>query len=62
MNTVFNSFGRAGPSSALRALRHGLRRVTVRVRSRIQNRYYPEKHYMRGPGPACARRASTSPG
>lgn len=26
------------------------------LRDRVARRYRPEKHYMRGPGPACAAR------
>lgn len=26
------------------------------VRGFFTSRYHPERHYMRGPGPACARR------
>ncbi|MDN2566441.1 hypothetical protein N1F89_09420 [Aquibium sp. A9E412] len=36
----------AGRASALRGL--------------MAPRYHPERHYMRGPGPACARRGSGS--
>ena len=28
-----------------------------RLRNWVAPRYRPEKHYMRGPGPACAARA-----
>ena len=30
---------------------------TLQVRFRMEPRYWPEKHYMRGPGPACAAKA-----
>ena len=29
------------------------------VREFVAPTYRPERHYMRGPGPACARRAGT---
>lgn len=29
------------------------------IREFVAPRYRPELHYMRGPGPACARRVST---
>ena len=32
------------------------RSMVARVRVRIANRYRPERHYMRGPGPAYAAR------
>ncbi|MDQ6433336.1 hypothetical protein RB623_04645 [Mesorhizobium sp. LHD-90] len=31
------------------------------IREFIAPTYRPERHYMRGPGPACARRRSTRP-
>lgn len=33
-----------------------LRQYSWAVRKLIAPRYHPERHYMRGPGPACARR------
>jgi hypothetical protein len=30
------------------------------MRDFLAPRYHPERHYMRGPGPACARRHHTS--
>lgn len=33
-----------------------LRAITVAVREFLAPSYHPERHYMRGPGPACARR------
>ena len=30
--------------------------IPKRVRSLVGQRYHPEKHYMRGAGPACAAR------
>lgn len=35
-----------------------LARLAASVRSRIADRYRPERHYMRGPGPACRRAAA----
>jgi hypothetical protein len=32
-------------------------KVLKTLRFRIEPRYLPEKHYMRGPGPACAAKA-----
>jgi len=41
-------------------------RTFSRLRTIFVSHYHPECHYMRGPGPACARRArpnsSTPPG
>ena len=34
-----------------------LRFMMTVLREWAANRYKPEKHYMRGPGPACAARA-----
>jgi len=34
-----------------------LRSMMTAFREWAANRYKPEKHYMRGPGPACAARA-----
>jgi hypothetical protein len=31
------------------------------IREFVVPTYRPERHYMRGPGPACARRGSLSP-
>jgi hypothetical protein len=33
-----------------------LRKAVVTVREFLMPSYRPECHYMRGPGPACARR------
>ena len=33
-----------------------IRRAVVAVREFVAPTYRPERHYMRGPGPACARR------
>ena len=33
-------------------------RVMTRMREFLAPSYHPERHYMRGPGPACARRAA----
>jgi len=32
-------------------------RTVSRLRGLFAPPYYPERHYMRGPGPACAARA-----
>jgi len=34
-------------------------RLAVAVREFVAPTYRPERHYMRGPGPACARRNAT---
>ncbi|MFN4274156.1 MAG: hypothetical protein ACK4F5_15205 [Aliihoeflea sp.] len=34
-------------------------RYAAAVREFLVPSYRPERHYMRGPGPACARRRST---
>jgi hypothetical protein len=34
-----------------------LRKIAIAAREFVAPTYHPEKHYMRGPGPACARRA-----
>ena len=33
-----------------------LHRLPQRVRAFVRPRYHPERHYMRGEGPACAAR------
>jgi hypothetical protein len=33
-----------------------IRRAAIAVREFVAPTYRPERHYMRGPGPACARR------
>ncbi len=33
-----------------------MREYAVAAREFVAPRYRPERHYMRGPGPACARR------
>jgi hypothetical protein len=33
--------------------------LTIAIREFVAPTYRPERHYMRGPGPACARRRST---
>jgi hypothetical protein len=43
---------------------HLWERVTgcaVAIREFVVPTYRPERHYMRGPGPACARRGGLSP-
>jgi hypothetical protein len=35
-------------------------RTVTRLRTIFASHYHPECHYMRGPGPACARRAQPS--
>ena len=35
-----------------------IRSLSVRVRRLVGPRYHPERHYMRGYGPACAARAA----
>ncbi|HMQ57526.1 MAG TPA: hypothetical protein PKE65_03155 [Rhizobiaceae bacterium] len=34
----------------------GLRRCAAALKQFVWPSYRPERHYMRGPGPACARR------
>ncbi|MGE0666987.1 MAG: hypothetical protein AB7O49_10565 [Sphingomonadales bacterium] len=34
---------------------------TLQARFQMAPRYQPEKHYMRGPGPACAAKVSRAP-
>lgn len=34
-----------------------LREIAVAAREFVAPTYHPELHYMRGPGPACARKA-----
>jgi hypothetical protein len=36
-------------------------RIAARLRNLWKPRYHPERHYMRGPGPACARRRPNDP-
>ncbi|WP_367716792.1 hypothetical protein AB2N04_02405 [Nitratireductor sp. GISD-1A_MAKvit] len=38
-----------------------LTRLIVVLRDFIAPRYHPERHYMRGPGPACQKRGGGSP-
>jgi hypothetical protein len=38
------------------------RSMVARVRVRMTNRYRPERHYMRGPGPAYAARLARMSG
>jgi hypothetical protein len=38
------------------------RSMVARVRKRMTNRYRPERHYMRGPGPAYAARLARMSG
>lgn len=33
-----------------------LRAIVLATREFVAPSYHPERHYMRGPGPACARR------
>ena len=47
--------GRTG--AATRETEMRLRSMMTAFREWAANRYRPEKHYMRGPGPACAARA-----
>jgi hypothetical protein len=35
-----------------------LREIAVAAREFVAPTYHPELHYMRGPGPACARKAA----
>jgi len=35
-------------------------RFAFAVREFLAPSYHPERHYMRGPGPACARRGGSS--
>lgn len=56
MNRMFVEFARATRADALRTMRAGIDHVSASVRRRVPRPYCPEKHYMRGPGPACARR------
>lgn len=37
-----------------------IRRAALAVREFVAPTYRPERHYMRGPGPACARRMGVS--
>ena len=37
-----------------------VRRLPLRVRHFVGPRYHPEKHYMRGFGPACAARQAAA--
>ncbi|EKF19220.1 hypothetical protein [Nitratireductor pacificus] len=36
-------------------------RLLAVLREFIAPRYHPERHYMRGPGPACRKRSDGSP-
>jgi hypothetical protein len=40
----------------------GIIKVASAIREFLVPSYRPERHYMRGPGPACARRASRNGG
>ncbi|MEI5681670.1 MULTISPECIES: hypothetical protein [unclassified Mesorhizobium] len=37
---------------------HRITNYAVALREFVAPTYRPERHYMRGPGPACARRAA----
>ena len=37
-----------------------VRDVLIAVREMVAPTYHPERHYMRGPGPACARRRAAA--
>jgi len=41
------------------ALWHHIICYAIALREFIAPTYRPERHYMRGPGPACARRTTT---
>lgn len=41
------------------ALWNSIIRYAIALREFIAPTYRPERHYMRGPGPACARRNAT---
>jgi hypothetical protein len=42
------------------ALRRHIKGFAFALREFIAPTYRPERHYMRGPGPACARRAAVA--
>ncbi len=42
------------------AFRRQFKEFAFALREFIAPTYRPERHYMRGPGPACARRAAGS--
>jgi hypothetical protein len=52
--SVIEQISRVGASLA-RAQRLG----RAELRELVLPSYHPERHYMRGPGPACARRAGS---
>ncbi|WP_164481566.1 hypothetical protein [Nitratireductor soli] len=35
-------------------------RIVSLIRGFLAPRYHPERHYMRGPGPACAKRGGSA--
>jgi hypothetical protein len=39
-----------------------LREIAVAAREFVVPSYHPELHYMRGPGPACARKSGSRGG
>jgi hypothetical protein len=43
-------------------LRVQLAQLALTMKEFVWPSYRPERHYMRGPGPACARRGSFGPG
>lgn len=45
----------------LRDLGRALRDLGRAIKQRLGNRYRPEQHYMRGPGPKCQERNSAAP-
>jgi hypothetical protein len=38
---------------------HYMREHAAALIAAVNSGYHPERHYMRGPGPACAARAAT---
>ena len=48
-----------GDGRIVMELRHLITHVASMFREFVAPRYRPELYYMRGPGPACARRVST---
>lgn len=49
-----------GSGTGTMALRRHIKGFAFALREFIAPTYRPERHYMRGPGPACARRAAVA--
>ena len=61
MHWTLETVASVASNGASRRLRVWVQACATTALTRLRDRYQPEKHYMRGPGPACRRKFGAHP-